>query len=712
MTGVERVVAGWAGIEEWLARHAVETYGSLRPPADAAAVADAERAIGVTFPADLSASLARHDGCADGAGTLELAGSYQPMSVEQIVRRWRSTEEGLREFMTDDTMRGHYWHPEWVPFARTNSVDMLVLDCRPGGSYGAVGTHLKGGGTSFGRWASLGDLLAEVADALHRGRSLRSRHPVAFGGRLHWETVREQHPAPRSVFALAAEVGPAAAAGTTGRYPARPHPPQPEAGWVGEFGNLCLSFVAGVDEAELLRRYGAEPARAVPRDRLAAGDLAGTWTEGYRPVVRVGRAGAWAFAAEERDAQGARPEVLRRLSAGTRAVAVHYIGTATRFALYEDGTLVTGYDTLRPEQSTGSRPDLFAPTLRAAGLLPPPPDRYPDEDLPALLDVLRAELGIELDATTLLGALPSAQYHPLLPAPPTEAALPAVLEPTIAGLIRYADEPDLRSAMVAQARRLAAETGLDGYPEFSEALDRAATGERWRVDDDSPLGLRIRRIAAEARAAYALRGDYQARDLLTEAEREAWARRQRAAEAMLGVFGSPPRVAVSHLLRHRLPPDWRAEFAADLGPVRIPDGAIEDLIAEEDRARRANAVIAPLVIRPPRRRRWLHRSGGPALRPPTAIRAVPPAGHLPMPPRQLPPPPAPPGQPPQPPAPPVLPGQLPPPPLPPGQPPQPPRLRGRDRRPPAAGRLPRSRDADSADHQANPPERPDIEVTE
>ncbi|MEO3927894.1 hypothetical protein ABGB07_29085 [Micromonosporaceae bacterium B7E4] len=50
MTGVERAVAGWAGIEEWLARHAVETYGSLRPPADAAAVADAERAIGGDLP--------------------------------------------------------------------------------------------------------------------------------------------------------------------------------------------------------------------------------------------------------------------------------------------------------------------------------------------------------------------------------------------------------------------------------------------------------------------------------------------------------------------------------------------------------------------------------------------------------------------------------------------------------------------------------------
>jgi cell wall assembly regulator SMI1 len=618
-----RVAERWAAIETWLATHAPETLGTLRPPAEPVAVEAAERAIGVTFPADLRASLARHDGATDGPATFQLAGDYQLMRIDDIVPRWRAATDALDHDDRDELIRSGYWHPRWVPFAKTNSVDMLVVDCRPGPTYGAVGIHQEGDGTHFGLWADLAALLSDVADALSRDRPIRHWHPVAYGGRLRWEIVEEQHPAPRSLLDLA---DPARRSGTPGQPVSPPErdrvPPHPDAGWVGEYGYVALTFVAGIDEAELLRRFGADPARAVPRTRTQARALRDSWVEGYLPVLRVGRAGRWAFAVEEeRRPEGVRPEVLRRLSAGTRAVALHYTGSGTRFTLVEDGTPVIEGDTLHPARWTGRDPGRFLPALRAAGLAPPDATRYPDEDVPALLGVLRTELGIEFDGDLLRPPLPSTQFLPVLPDPPTTSAVSARVEPLLAAQLAYADEERLRAALLAQARRLAAETGLDGYPELVVALDRAAAGDRWRVEDESPLGLRVRRIAAEANAASASRGDAVARDLITEPERRAWARRQLAAEAIVHVLGpTTPRISGGHLLRRRLHPNWRAQFGADLGPVPLPDGAVEELVAAEERERTAGPLV-PLVVRP-RRQPPSPGHPRPALRPVIRTRAT------------------------------------------------------------------------------------------
>ncbi|MEE6259507.1 DUF6461 domain-containing protein [Plantactinospora sonchi] len=624
----EQVPESWAAIEEWLGAHASGTYASLRPPADPAAVEAAQRTIGVTFPDALLASLARHDGTDDGPDAFTLAGRYQLMRVEEIPDRWRMTTDALDLSSDADAERededngllGWYWHPRWVPFGKTNSVDMLVVDCRPGESYGAVGIHLKGDGTHFGDWASVADLLADIADGLHRDRPVRHWHPATDGVRLHWELVREQHPAPRSLLDLAAE---ARESGTPAPPTVRPamrrlqhlFPPAAEAGRFGGYDHFGLTFVADVDEAELLRRFGADPSDAAPRSREQARELRDSWIGGFLPVLRVGRVDGWAFAVEEQHApEGVRPEVLRRLSAGTRAVALWHSGNSTRFTLVADGTVVTGYDTLRPERRHGREPDLFLSALRDAGLVPLDTSRYPDEDVPAVLEVLQAELGIEFDGDLLRPALSSAQFLPALPGPPSGGAFPAQAEPTVLARLTHADEARLRAALLAQARRLAAETGLDGYPELVEALDRAAAGEHLPsgVDDNSPLGLRVRRIAAEAHAAYAtMRVDAEG-PRYTEAERRAWLRRRQAAEAIVGLFGPAPlRISGTHLLQSRLHPAWREQFIADLGPVDVPDGAVEDLIAAERRAP-GPAPDLVLVVRRPHRRR---PSPAPAPRP-------------------------------------------------------------------------------------------------
>ena len=61
--------------------------------------------MGVEFPADLKASLERHDGAGeDGTtpGRLDLAGGYGLMSLDQIVGNWRSHTEILETWARND----------------------------------------------------------------------------------------------------------------------------------------------------------------------------------------------------------------------------------------------------------------------------------------------------------------------------------------------------------------------------------------------------------------------------------------------------------------------------------------------------------------------------------------------------------------------------------------------------------------------------------
>ncbi|MBE1486889.1 DUF6461 domain-containing protein [Plantactinospora soyae] len=577
----ERLAESWARIEEWLAAYAVEAYASLRPPADPAAVDAAQHAIGVTFPDELLGSLARHDGCDDRPGGFRLPRGQRPLSVAEIVGGWQQAvsavrEAGPRRPFSDNPAPGS----RWAPIMRDPIGDLYVLNCQPGEAYGTIGKHRSHyGETQLPRAGlRLGDLWETLAETFRLGQPFEGRLPAGFEGRLYWEAVRRQHPAPRSPLGLAAaESGPLPAPVVGVPEPA----PDPEVGWISGYDNVTLTFVHRITQAELFRRFGVDPARSVSRTRRQLLELERTWTEGYRPALRVGYAGDWAFAVEEFHSEGGRPERLRRLSAGTWAAALHYAAGHLRLTVVADGTVVFGYDNHRPESPTGTEPDRFLPMLRAAGLAPPDHDRNPDLDVPALLDVLRAEWGIVLDGRMLAGALPAAQYRPLLPESPPPGDWAARSEPGIRVLLAHAPEPRLRSALVAQARRLATETGLDGYPELAEALDRMATGERWRIDEDSPCGLRMHEILAEAQAARHWDQDPRVEDRLDPAERAAWGRRAGAVEGIVGLLCWPLPAVARHLLTQRLSPDWRAEFVADLGPVTVPGTALQELLAAE-----------------------------------------------------------------------------------------------------------------------------------
>jgi hypothetical protein len=79
---------------------------------------------------------------------------------------------------------------------------------------------------------------------------------------------------------------------------------------------FCLTFVRGGTEREA---FGADP-----DDAVAARAVIPFGEAHDPPRVMVGRSGEWVFALEENiPAQGMRPEVLRRVSARTEAVAIY-----------------------------------------------------------------------------------------------------------------------------------------------------------------------------------------------------------------------------------------------------------------------------------------------------------------------------------------------------------------------------------------------------
>ena len=435
------------------------------------------------FPADLVEFLRRHDGVSPGKDLFKFPGGDLPLTIDRILQRGRMHQQ-LWNRNSEDLPDETYWHPKFLMFADCISPDGLVLDCRAGATFGAVGLHLKGSGTSFGHWSSLAAFLDELADCLEQGLAMgwwRKFVPIVWQEALTWEEAPTPLPVPRSLLELAATVPtPAASAADYG-----PSPAVAEEGWAGEYSSFCLTFVRGVDESELLRRFGALTDTRRPRSRGQAHEDAQRWTTGFRPVVRVGGCGQWAFGIEERHWEGSRSEVLRRLSHGTQAVSLHFSGF-TKMSLYDDGELVTVYDTRRAYQLPGERdpfeilPELPAhgatagrrlPDGRTVSKLELPTERTPmlqRMTLQTVCQVVSDNFGIDLPPSTLAGELASAHVLPVLPGVDKRHRPPSEL----AEHITAAPEARLRTVLAIQMASLAGETGLDTYPEVIEALAR------------------------------------------------------------------------------------------------------------------------------------------------------------------------------------------------------------------------------------------------
>lgn len=177
-----RVNRAWERIETWLGEHAPRSAASLRPPATDEAITRTQRAIGVRLPAELVASLRRHDGVDDGTvETFVLPPFMHPLPAGGIISHATMLCEVLADVGIDGNV-GAWWHGQYVPIAVDHGGDSLFL-----GPDGRLGRHYHEEGVAYPGPARFVDLLEQTADALDGiGPLAEEYRPVVEDGLLDW----------------------------------------------------------------------------------------------------------------------------------------------------------------------------------------------------------------------------------------------------------------------------------------------------------------------------------------------------------------------------------------------------------------------------------------------------------------------------------------------------------------------------------------------
>lgn len=116
----------------------------------------------------------------------------------------------------------------------------------------------------------------------------------------------------------------------------------------------CLTLVSPPDAGRVTRGFGGD---IEATSRMPLAEAGGNPPTG-EPVIAVRDLGAWLLVAEVNGWQGSRPEVLRRVSAGGRAVSCYWnVNGVTRFSYAVAGRLLTSFEAMSPGQRHGADPD-------------------------------------------------------------------------------------------------------------------------------------------------------------------------------------------------------------------------------------------------------------------------------------------------------------------------------------------------------------------
>ncbi|MGH3249138.1 MAG: DUF6461 domain-containing protein, partial [Trebonia sp.] len=257
---------------------------------------------------------------------------------------------------------------------------------------------------------------------------------------------------------------------------------------------FCLTFVRGATEREVLEGFGADPDDVVP-----AGATIPFGEAHDIPRVMVGRSGEWVFALEENiPAQGTRPEVLRRLSARTEAVAIYNdIGKGNdEFAHALNGEVITALTTCAPPHWWGSESDRLRSLAEEIAL---------DDDgesgplgLEVLLALAEGVFGISLGEEDLRRPLAAAPMLPVLddlPAPRPAEGRPRSSDPVVSLLLAHVPDESLTRVLSVRCGRVMAEAGVSDHDVLADAVRDALAGETRSVTYEEPLCVALRTAA-------------------------------------------------------------------------------------------------------------------------------------------------------------------------------------------------------------------------
>jgi Family of unknown function (DUF6461) len=261
-------------------------------------------------------------------------------------------------------------------------------------------------------------------------------------------------------------------------------------GWVresviGEAG--CVTLVETADVASVAEGFGG----ALDQGRVMALDAIPA-VVGVAPVVGLRRVGGWVVAVENNGWQGSRPEVLRRVSAGRRAVSMFWnVESDARFSYAAAGEVVTAFDpVVAPERREGTRPDQLE--AERAGL------PWEHADPVALMLALAARVtGQAVVPGWLSGELtvvPLREWPADVPVHIDPQTQPLSSEdPPLAWALRHAGEAQLRRVSQLAAEFAIAEAGAGSHPAVAAAL---AADPRDRADLLEELAREILAAAA------------------------------------------------------------------------------------------------------------------------------------------------------------------------------------------------------------------------
>ncbi|WP_235783616.1 SMI1/KNR4 family protein [Amycolatopsis orientalis] len=200
------VARTWQRIVTLLSEHAPATAREIRPPAPAADLEHLRDRVGLEVPPELAAWWAAMDGVDDerdhGGGNRSgylIPKNYLPLAVtraeDEYVRQSRYPDPGC--CTPEGTHRkeagqdGFPFCTGVLPVGRAIDGGLLCVDLRPGEDHGCVMEWYASEGVYRSEWASVTEILDEIAERLDdyshdREPPYRERHPVITDGELTW----------------------------------------------------------------------------------------------------------------------------------------------------------------------------------------------------------------------------------------------------------------------------------------------------------------------------------------------------------------------------------------------------------------------------------------------------------------------------------------------------------------------------------------------
>ncbi|MPY66460.1 glucan synthase 1-like protein [Deinococcus sp. SDU3-2] len=171
---MSEIEAVWRRIEAWYELHG--TSHLLNSGATDQAIAEAEKQLGVSFPAELQESLRRHD----GSNVMGWA-SGELLSLERIASERRIWMELLQDGTFDDNAKHNadseavqpgWWNAAWIPLDADGGGNGAVIDMAPGpeGTAGQIIDMDHEVGPNGPQYQSLTEYLEAVADGLEAER--------------------------------------------------------------------------------------------------------------------------------------------------------------------------------------------------------------------------------------------------------------------------------------------------------------------------------------------------------------------------------------------------------------------------------------------------------------------------------------------------------------------------------------------------------------